>query len=489
MSSSPAIESVQEMAAAETRLGRAVSPLLQAHRGKSGVFGLPDGRDAFAARSLLCDAGERTIDACYYIWNNDLSGMLLFDALRRAAERDVFVRVLLDDNNTAGLDTLLAALDSHRNIQVRLFNPFKIRRWRLLGYLTDFARLNRRMHNKSFTVDNQATIIGGRNVGDEYFGASQRMSFADLDVLAIGPVVKEVSQDFERYWNSGSSYPASRVLPRVSGVVISARVEATSSVEQSAAAAKYTGAIRESPFVKRMLARELPFEWANTLMLSDDPAKVLGRARKDELLWTRLRRILDTPHRELKLVSPYFVPGAKGVKFFVGLAKRGIKVTLVTNSLEATDVPAVHAGYAKHRKKLLRAGVSIFEIQKLFGEAPIKRRGPAGSSNASLHAKTFVIDRSRAFVGSFNFDPRSARLNTEMGFLINSPALAEAIADGFSNEIPIHAYQVQLNHVGGLQWVEQGAEKQIVHDREPGTSVLRRLGVSLLSLLPIEWLL
>jgi putative cardiolipin synthase len=162
---------------------------------------------------------------------------------------------------------------------------------------------------------------------------------------------------------------------------------------------------------------------------------------------------------------------------------------LVTNSLEATDVPAVHIGYAKHRKKLLRSGVSIFEIQKMFGDAPVKRRGPAGSSNVSLHSKTFAIDRLRAFVGSFNFDPRSARLNTEMGFVIDSAVLAEAIADGFSNEIPIHAYRVRLSDVGRLQWVEQDAEKVIVHDQEPGASLLRRVGVSLLSLLPIEWLL
>src|SRR6185312_10447800 len=193
-----------------TRLDRSVAPLVQAHPGLSGILALPDGRDAFAARVLMSDAAERTLDARYYIWHDDLSGGLLFAALRRAADRGVRVRLLLDDNNTVGLDSLLAALNAHPNIEVRLFNPFRFRRWRILGYLTDFARLNRRMHNKSFTVDNQATIVGGRNVGDEYFDAGQGVSFADLDVLAVGPVVAEVAGDFERYWTSRSSCPAER---------------------------------------------------------------------------------------------------------------------------------------------------------------------------------------------------------------------------------------------------------------------------------------
>src|SRR5438105_3307272 len=173
-----------------------------------------------------------------------MSGTLLCAALRRAAERSVRVRLLLDDNNTAGLDAVLAALDAHPNIEVRLFNPFKVRRWRLLGYLTDFARLNRRMHNKSFTADNQATIIGGRNVGDEYFGARHDFLFVDLDVLAIGPVVQDVSQDFDRYWACDSSYPAERVLRAATPGLISDLTAAASRVEHDAAASSYVGALR-----------------------------------------------------------------------------------------------------------------------------------------------------------------------------------------------------------------------------------------------------
>jgi putative cardiolipin synthase len=245
-----------------TQLGRAISPRVEAHRGRSGIYPLRDGRDAFAARALLANAAERTLDVQYYIWQNDMSGTLLFEALHRAAERGVRVRLLLDDHNTAGLDSLLAALDAHPNIQVRLFNPLVYRQWRIFNYLTDFSRLNRRMHNKSFTADNQITIVGGRNVGDEYFGAGQESLFVDLDVMAIGPVVKDVSRDFDRYWNSKSSYPADRLLPDVSPAAISHVTAAASRVERKPEARAYIRAIAKSPFVREMLERQLRFEWA-----------------------------------------------------------------------------------------------------------------------------------------------------------------------------------------------------------------------------------
>ncbi len=473
----------------DTRLGKAALSLVRAHPGKSGVFALSDGRDAFAARVLLADASERSLDIQYYIWNGDKTGTLMFEALRRAADRGVRVRLLLDDNGTAGLDTVLAALDAHPNIEVRLFNPFLHRRWRAVGFLTDFWRLNRRMHNKSFTADNQATIIGGRNVGDEYFDAGQGVSFVDLDVLAIGPVVDDVSRDFDRYWASDSSYPAGRVLADVSPTDIAEVTAAASRVEKDPAAVAYLQAIARLPYVQQVLARRLPFEWATVQMVSDDPAKGLGRARDDELLWTRLRKILLAPNQELELVSAYFVPGKTGVEYFSALARRGIKVTILTNSLAATDVAAVHAGYAKRRKPMLEAGVEIFEMEPEFSPAPTKAHGPLGSSRASLHAKTFSVDRSRAFVGSFNFDPRSERLNTELGFVIDSPTMAQAIADAFATVIPARAYAVRLDEAGALQWVEQRDGEEIVYDQEPHTGFWLRAFVLVLSALPIEWLL
>jgi putative cardiolipin synthase len=478
----------------DTRLGRACGPLVQAHPGRSGIVALPDGHDAFAVRALLADAAEHTLDVRYYIWHNDMSGTLLFSALRRAAERGVRVRLLLDDNNTAGLDTVLAALDAHPNIEVRLFNPFKVRRWRILGYLTDFQRLNRRMHNKSFTADGQATIIGGRNVGDEYFDAGRAPWFVDLDVLAIGPVVTDVSRDFERYWASASSIPAGRVLPRATPAALAAVAADAARVERDPDAAVYIEALARSPFVRDLLAHRLAFDWSPTRMVSDDPAKGLGRAPDDAFLWPRLKESIGASTRELRLVSPYFVPGSAGVEALAALARQGVKITVLTNALEATDVAVVHAGYAKRRESLLAAGITLFELKRGSPGSSTRRaawtgRSGSGSSASSLHAKTFAVDRSRVFIGSFNFDPRSARLNTEMGFVIDSGALADAIAQRFADDVPTRAYQVGLGDAGALHWIDRKDGVEVVHETEPGTGVWRRVAVAVLSVLPIEWLL
>lgn len=475
---------------ATTRIGQAVAPLAASHPGASGVHALPDGRDAFTARMLLAQAAERSLDVQYYIWHQDITGTLLFDALRAAAGRGVRVRLLLDDNNTAGLDQILSLLDAQPNIEVRLFNPFVLRSTRPLGYLTDFFRLNRRMHNKSFTADNQATIVGGRNIGDEYFGAAGEMLFADLDVMALGPVVSEVSRDFDRYWNSDSAYPLASLVPPADGAVI-AQIDAEAArTVSSAAAADYMAALRASPFTAQLLERTLPLEWAATRLVSDDPSKVLGKAPPGSTVMPQLKPLLGDPVSELDLVSPYFVPSQAAVDAFIAMAARGVKVNILTNSLEATDVAAVHAGYAKWRKPLLAGGVALHELRRAWSqEAERKGAGPLGSSASSLHAKTFSVDRSRVFIGSYNFDPRSAELNTEMGVVIDSPALAGQIAAALRRDVPNRAYRVRLDGDGQPYWIEQrqGATRQ--YTTEPGTGFLKRLGVRLLSLLPIDWML
>jgi phosphatidylserine/phosphatidylglycerophosphate/cardiolipin synthase-like enzyme len=354
------VASVSIRDGADTRLGRAIMPLVQAHAGRSGVLPLLSARDSFAARVRLADAAQRSLDVQYYIWHKDLSGTLLLDALRGAADRGVRVRLL----------------------------------------------------------------------------------------LAIGPGVDDVSSDFDRYWASGSSYPAKDVLAPVGTESVAALAAAATAVEQSVEAVQYMKAIADSPFVRSLLGQTLAFEWATVHMVSDDPAKGLGEVPDDDLLWARLKRVMKKPERELKLVSAYFVPGAEGVHFFTKMSAGGVKVQVLTNSLEATDVVAAHAGYARRRKALLEAGAILFELKRLSSEAVANERdaawGVVGSSGSSLHAKTFAIDDSRIFVGSFNFDPRSARLNTEMGFVIDSPLLARSIADSFARNMPDHACEVRL---------------------------------------------
>lgn len=473
----------------ETRLLRSVLPRVRLHPGKTGFIELRDGRDAFAARALLADAAERTLDMQYYIWRNDMSGTLLFDALRRAGDRGVRVRLLLDDNNTAGLDPLIAALNKHPQIAVRLFNPFTLRRWRVLNYFTDFARLNRRMHNKTFTADNQVTIVGGRNVGDEYFDAHQELAFIDLDVLAIGPVVNDVSEDFERYWQSASSYPVESILPKADRASILKVAAAAEAVTQSPASVAYVRALQTSPFVHDLLVGTLGYRWALTHMASDDPAKALGQRGPRGTLLGRLEEVLRTPHSELQLVSPYLVPTKEGAQALASLARQGVKITILTNSLDATDVAVVHAGYAKRRRQLLQSGITIYELMRTTSHRTRGDRKLTGSSGASLHAKTISVDRQRVFVGSFNLDPRSADLNTEVGFVMECPELADDIAAALANRFPERCYHVRLRTDGALEWVEPRDGQEIVHTREPSASWWRRAAVSLLALLPIEWLL
>ncbi len=488
----PASRALEPTPAAQTSLGQAIAPQLLQHPGQSGIHPLSDPLAAFAARMLLARTAERTLDVQYYIWRGDQTGTLLLQALVAAADRGVRVRLLLDDGGTSGLDGLLAALALHPRIEVRLFNPFVVRKPKSLGYLTDFGRANRRMHNKSFTADNQAAIVGGRNVGDEYFGATDGVLFSDLDVLVVGTVVPEVSQDFDRYWASPSAYPVQAIVPAVGAAELQALGTEATHIAQSDAAKAYMQAVRDTPFIQQLLQQQLPMEWARTTLVSDDPLKGLGQAKRAGLLVKQVHDVIGTPQRSVALVSPYFVPTAAGVQSLAALRQNGIRVRVMTNAYEATDVPLVHAGYAQHRKALLQHGVELYEMQRMAQPSRHARLNPLGSSGSSLHAKTFAVDGARAFVGSFNFDPRSALLNTELGVVIDSPLLARQIEQAFDAQIPGQSYRVQLSDSGELQWQsgQEGTDTPpTVYPVEPGSSWLSRWGMRALALLPIEWLL
>ncbi|WP_404979387.1 phospholipase D family protein [Buttiauxella sp. BIGb0471] len=472
-----------------TRLGKAITPTLAEHPGLSGIHPLADSLDAFAARYLLCGMAEKTLDIQYYIWQGDMSGRLLFSALLAAAERGVKVRLLLDDNNTNGLDDILKLLNSHPQIEVRLFNPFSFRLFRAIGYLTDFARLNRRMHNKSFTVDGETTIIGGRNVGDAYFGVGKQPLFSDLDVLAIGPVVGEVSQDFERYWNSQCVSTLEKVLD-VDPDVLHNRVQLPDDWRDDPKARRYLDRLTTSQFATNLVSRTLEMYWAKTRLLSDDPRKGQGRARNHTLLPQRLMNVIGMPEQEIDIISAYFVPTRAGVAQILGLVRKGVKIAILTNSLAANDVAVVHAGYARWRKKLLRHGVELYEL-KPENDNPrrLRDRGLTGNSGSSLHAKTFSVDKQKVFIGSFNFDPRSAMLNTEMGFVIESEALAKNIHQRFTQSQKEAAWALRLDRWGRVNWVETSDGKEFVWKKEPHTRFWQRVLVRLVYRLPIEWLL
>ncbi|WP_416190676.1 phospholipase D family protein [Neisseria sp. CCUG12390] len=452
----------------------------------SSVYLLNDAHEAFVARAALIESADVSLDLQYYIWHNDISGRLLFNLLHRAAERGVRVRLLLDDNNTNGLDNVLLALDSHPNIEIRLFNPFVSRKWRALGYLTDFPRLNRRMHNKSFTADNRATIVGGRNIGDEYFQVGEDTVFADLDILATGPVVTQVSRDFDRYWASQSSYNATSVIKK--GSIEKGYQELEyNRADSNKVLADYRKEVENSGLFKSM--QENNIEWFNvhTRLISDDPAKGLNRDRSKQPIAERLFNALQKPKESMYLVSPYFVPTKSGTQALSQLAKEGIDVNVLTNSLQATDVAAVHSGYVKYRKPLLKAGVNLYELQPSHAVPKTKDRGLTGSSATSLHAKTFIVDAKRVFIGSFNLDPRSARLNTEMGVVIESPEVAGMMQRSLAETTPKYAYKVTMNKFHKLHWYNPEDGK--TYGKEPEAGFWKRVTARILSFLPIESLL
>jgi putative cardiolipin synthase len=466
--------------ARRTPLGRAVAPLAEDHPGRSGFATLTDSPGALAARLRLIRAAEKTLDVRYYVWRDDRAGRLMLDALHDAAKRGVRVRLLVDDNGLDGLDATLAALDAHPRFQVRLFNPFTFRTFKRLEFLVDLPRLNHRMHNKSLTADDQATISGGRNIGDEYFGAAEGPLFADLDILAVGPVVRAMADDFDRYWASDSAYPAATVLPPPP------EGEAVATPE----AGPYAEALDRPGPVTRLLAGTAELEWAPMELVSDDPAKGLGRAEPDGLITRQLLARMGEPEDRLDLISPYFVPTRTGLSTLGKLVDQGVEVRVLTNSLAATDVFLVHAGYAKYREAALDAGIDLFEMRALADQPEGEvRAGLLGSSGSSLHAKTFAIDGEHVFVGTFNFDPRSANLNTEMGFIIESPGLAERIHSSFADTIPDSAWRVG-HDARGLYWLERGPDGEAIrHETEPHSNLWQRMGMAIIAWLPIDWLL
>jgi putative cardiolipin synthase len=475
---------------ADTALGRSVRAA-SPNDGRSGLRALSDPLEAFAARVLLVRAAERALDVQYYLWRPDITGTLLLKELDQAAERGVRVRLLLDDNGIAGLDPMLAALNARAQIEVRLFNPFPNRNFKALGYLTDFARLNQRMHNKALIADAQAAIVGGRNVGDAYFGADPALDFADMDVMVAGPIAAEVAGSFDAFWNSPLAYPL-EVLLKPSPDAQAPLTARAAEIARLPDTTRYAQAVRKTDLAAQIESGALRLDWVPMRLISDPPGKVGGTADPSTWMATDLTVALGPAHREVDLVSPYFVPGAGGTAALASHAARGVQLRIVTNSLAATDVAAVHAGYSHRRADLLRAGVKLYE----FKPGSERERGPGwwpgGSSAASLHGKTFSVDRKRVFVGSFNVDPRSVHLNTEMGLVVESPALASAIADGLDRQLPSQTFELRLGEGERLEWIERSETSEtseIVHLTEPRASLWRRLLVALLSVLPIEWLL
>jgi len=477
-----------------TALGLEVMARSAAHPGLSGVHLLGNPRRAFATLVGLADAAERSLDLQYYIWHLDTTGWLLIDAVWRAAERGVRVRLLLDDFHTAGTDWVLAALDAHPAIEVRLFNPFPTRHLRFLDAVRDFVGTNRRMHNKSFTADNQVTVMGGRNIGDAYHSEGATVTFADLDVAAVGPIVAEVSAQFDRFWNSPFAVPAAEIIRPQAPPPDDYLATRTEVRLADADAVAYVDSL--DPWLRAFPLDALPLEWGRAVLLYDAPEKIEnGGGTTTDLMIPALMAAMGVPQQRLDIVTPYFVISKAWSDVFASWTARGVEMRILTNSLAANDPAIAHAGYMVRRRGLLLAGVQLYELKAGATDPEIgDRRAEApgyrfADSSATLHAKTAAIDGKRLFVGSLNLDQRSAYLNTEMGMVIESPPLAEDLHRMFDERLLAHAYRVTVGADSRLRWIERTPDGDVVYDSEPEIGVLGWLSTGIVALLPLDWLL
>lgn len=473
------IESWKPVATEETALGNAATAWLRTRQTQSAVYRLDSGSDALGARVGLIDRAEKAVDIQSYLIKDDLSGNLVAVHLAQAADRGVRVRLLMDDALTDEVDSGLLSLDEHENIEVRVFNPFPRRRSRFISLLANFNILNRRMHNKSFTVDNQVTIVGGRNIADEYYQTGGATEFIDEDLMAIGAVVDDVSDGFDEYWNSPEAIPMDAFDKLI------AHGSVADSLEEGR---RYLDRHRDEPFLKGVdstlvdsfVDGFLDFVAADARIKQDHPDKVRNLIRRrGSAVSDYLQKFVSAAERELIVISPYFVPQKQGVAFFGALVRKGVRVVIVSNSLASTNHSSVHAVYARYRKPLLQQGVELYELRPRFESMQT-------DTKLTLHSKVATVDRQRLFVGSFNLDPRSLYLNTEMGMEVESDELAESMATSILDTLPDFAYKLRLSRKGRLQWLLQTAGVEEVITTEPQTSLWRRFLTKLMSLLPIE---
>ncbi|MXU66096.1 phospholipase D family protein [Oceanomicrobium pacificus] len=458
---------------------------LAPYGGRSAFVPLSEGNDALGARLKMIEAAERSIDLQYFLIKPDLAGSLVSRALIDAAERGVRVRFLLDDVFTTADDTQLALLDSFDNIEVRLFNPLSRNSIKAVNFLLDFNRVNRRMHNKSLTVDNALSVVGGRNIADEYFQIHTDAEFADFDMFVAGPAVQKITESFDRFWNDPRAVPVVNIV----GADTEAELRATLADITTSASAAERGIYRRavnSQYIADFSAGRLDALVSANMVVSDSPDKLRQPVPSaDRRLYRALQDQMLKSEDSVLILTPYFVPRQSGVDFYAELERRGIDVKVVTNSLAATNHSYVHGGYAKYRKALLEAGVQLYEVR---ADAPqVLGDLPEGSDvKLTMHTKLAFFDDDRAFVGSLNFDPRSIEINSELGLFVALPADSELTADLIRQRLADYAYEVRLDAEGRLIWVYDNGRRRELLRSEPGAGALSKFVAGVTRILPVE---
>lgn len=478
----PREESFAVTNTADTYLGREVAEWVAQHPGKSGFYPLIEGLDALGVRLSLIDFAERTIDAQYFLMKPDSAGRLFADKLLDAADRGVRVRLLLDDIFTTVNDKAFLVLDQHPNIEIRLFNPIGREGIFALNYLGHFKLANRRMHNKSFTVDNQVSVVGGRNIADEYFELLDDEEFRDFDMLGVGPVAADISVTFDRFWNHKLAVPM-EALDR--GQQIPDLQAARDSVDRQAEEASRTiyGRALNSPLMLDMAEDRVALFPADNRVITDDPEKLLNKVSIDQQqLITVLAAVINEAESEIVVITPYFIPGKSGVEFWRSIVNKGVRVVIVTNSLASNNHVPVHGGYARYRHDIIDAGVELYEARVDASKAA--DAGNPSYDSMTLHTKGVLIDRRYAFVGSLNLDPRSIDINTEFGVLVENKKLTAALVEGFFENLSSMGYRVTEDGKGKLRWTTVIDGMSVVETKEPQTSWWLRFKAFVLRVLP-----
>ncbi|WP_210411695.1 phospholipase D-like domain-containing protein [Rhodoferax sediminis] len=488
----------------ETRLGQQFESAAREHGGNSGFRFVSAGADGFLIRMQMINAAQRTLDLQYFIFRGDETGRLLTDAVMHAADRGVRVRVLVDDGETLTGDDQLTVLEAHPSIEIRIFNPFAYRGHITLIRATEFmfnaSRLDYRMHNKLLVVDNAIALIGGRNIGDQYFQIDPNSQFADDDVFAAGPIAQTLSKTFDEYWNSALAIPVQALSgPKASHAALNEHRDVLDGQRQELKVdgVDYVKRVATGEPFEGMISGRLPLIWAPAQVVCDSPDKkqVESGAMVGRLMQRAVAQAVGAAQSELLMITPYLIPGKEGMKMFKDLREHNVRVRLLTSSLEAATVLLAQSGYMHYRAPLLEDGVELYEIRSLLGntKGSGETRKMSRYGNYSLHAKLFVVDRQRLFVGSMNFDQRSMHLNTEIGLIIDSPVLAQQIAARFEAMVqPANSYRLTLRQndargaPSGLVWHTQEDGKLVEYDTEPARSEWQRAKVNLLSLLPMD---
>jgi putative cardiolipin synthase len=466
-----------------TTVGALFQEAVDKHPGVSGFSIIRQGGQAFLARLAMADLAEKTLDGQYYIWDGDTTGLILADHLLRAADRGVRVRLLIDDHYMSeSRDNNIAALDAHPNIEIRFFNPVRNRRWRMMSLLAEFGRVNHRMHNKLFVMDNAVGIVGGRNIADVYFGVSTDHNYRDLDVMSAGPIVNEISASFDLFWNSEWALPVAAVVKDLA--TEKDLQDLRKRLQEKLAATGYPYPIDEhlAGLRDRLVQIRDNFIWAPGKVLVENPSRVDANA--DNIIASALRERISEVEREVLIESPYFVLGDANIERVRQLTARGVKVRVLTNSAASHDVLPALAGYVYTRKKLLKAGIELYELRP---DSNMKRDWSVLASKAALHAKSLVFDRKSVFIGSFNLDPRSTALNTEIGVMIDSPEVAGQVGELMDEGVaPGAAFHVTLDANDNLVWSTENNEGKVEYYTDPETNLFYRLMVDLIGMLPIE---